>query len=293
MLNPSQSRLLGTVCVRLAAAVASAFLATQLCAYVSNSGEPGPNVRLDLVPAGIIEARLKAAPRNNREREAALERMFEQVGCKGASLSEQPVTNQTLPNVICNERGSSPSRIIVGAHYDKVARGGGVVDNWSGASLLPSLFESLHTKPHKHTFLFVAFTAEEHGLVGSKFYAKQMTPEQVAETRAMVNIDTLALGPTKIWLNHSAPTLAGAFFALAQSMKLPVAVMNADGVGDDDSESFIRRNIPTLMVHSVTRSTWHVLHSSADNYSAVKFGDYYDSYRLLAAYLAYLDKTVQ
>jgi len=277
----------------LVTALAATLLATQLCARISNSGEPLTTVRFDPVPATVIEARLKAAPRHNPEREAELERMFKQVGCKGASLSEQPVTSQPLANVICREPGSSASRIIVGAHYDKVARGGGVVDNWSGASLLPSLFESLHTKPHKHTFLFVGFTDEEHGLVGSKFYARQMTAQQVAETRAMVNIDTLALGPTKVWLNHSAPALAGGFFALAQSMKLPVAVMNADGVGDDDSESFIRRKIPTLMVHSVTRPTWHVLHSSDDNYSAVKFGDYYDSYRLLAAYLGYLDETLQ
>jgi hypothetical protein len=236
---------------------------------------------------------LKAAPRENPKREAVLEGMFEQSGCQGASLSEQPVTYQKLPNVICSEPGISLSRVIVGAHYDKVARGGGVVDNWSGASLLPSLFESLHGKPHQHTFLFVAFTAAEQGLVGSTFYAKEMTQEQVEETHAMVNIDTLALGPTKIWLNHSAPTLASAFFAVAQSMKLPVAVMNADSVGDDDSEPFIRRKIPTLMVHSVTRPTWHVLHSNADNYGAVKFDDYYDSYRLLEAYLAYLDQTLR
>jgi putative aminopeptidase FrvX len=293
LLKPLQSRFFGTVCVRLAAALATALLATQLCAYVSDSGKPAPSVKFDPLAAGTIEARLKVAPGNNSKREAALERMFEQSGCQGASLSEQPVTHQKLPNVICNEPGSSPSRIIVGAHYDKVARGGGVVDNWSGASLLPSLFESLHGKPHQHTFLFVAFTAEEQGLVGSNFYAREMTPEQVEETRAMVNIDTLALGPTKVWLNHSAPALASAFFAVAQSMKLPVAVINADGVGEDDSEPFIRRRIPTLMVHSVTQPTWHILHSNDDNYSAVKFDDYYDSYRLLAAYLAYVDETLQ
>lgn len=218
--------------------------------------------------------------------------MFEQSGCSGPSLSEQPVSHQDLPNVICREAGSSDSVIIVGAHYDKVSRGGGVVDNWSGASLLPSLYESIREKPRKHTFLFVAFTAEEQGLIGSKFYAKQMTPGQVAETRAMVNIDTLALGPTKVWLNHSAPALARSFFAVAQSMHVAVAVMNADGVGDDDSESFIRRKIPTLMVHSVTRPTFHILHTNDDNYSAVKLDDYYDSYRLLAAYLVYLDATL-
>jgi Peptidase family M28 len=282
-------RTLGAVYSGLWVAAGAAILAAQRPAQVASSSKPASTVLYSPVERTTIEGRLKSAPRKNPEREAALERMFEQSGCKGASLSEQPVSHEDLPNVICSEPGSSGSVIIVGAHYDKVARGGGVVDNWSGASLLPSLFESLHQQPRKHTFIFVGFTAEEQGLIGSKFYAKQMTPEQLAATRAMVNIDTLALGPTKIWLNHSAPKLAGAFFAVAQSMKLPVAVMNADNVGDDDSESFIRRRIPTLMVHSVTQPTLRILHSNDDNYSAVKLDDYYDSYRLLAAYLAYLD----
>ena len=39
---------------------------------------------------------------------------------------------------------SSPERVIVlTSHNDKVDVGDGVVDNWSGASLLPSLFQSL------------------------------------------------------------------------------------------------------------------------------------------------------
>jgi Peptidase family M28 len=265
----------------------------ELQAPAPNAGKAPPTISLTLVDRAAVEARLKSAPIKNPEREAALERMFQQSGCRGANLSEQPVSHQDLPNLVCSEPGSTGSLIIVGAHYDKVAQGGGVVDNWSGASLLPSLFQSVRQKPRKHTFFFVGFTDEEHGLIGSKFYAKRMTPEQLAETRAMVNIDTLGLGPTKVWLNHSAPALASAFFGVAQSMKLPVAVMNADGVGDDDSESFIRRKIPTLMVHSVTRPTLRILHSNDDNYGAVKFDDYYDSYRLLAAYLAYLDTTLQ
>src|SRR5215472_8396425 len=292
-LNPPYLRSRRRLWIWLALALATALLATQLSARVSDSEHTLTSLTFDPLAANIIEARLKAAPSNNPKREAVLERMFEQSGCRGASLSEQPVSREDLRNVICSEPGSSASVIIVGAHYDKVTRGGGVVDNWSGASLLPSLFQGLHQRSRKHTFLFVGFTDEERGLLGSKYYAKQMTPEQVGNTCAMVNIDTLALGPTKVWLNHSAPALANTFFAVAQSMKLPVAVMNADGVGDDDSESFIRRRIPTLMVHSVTRPTWHILHSNDDNYAAVKFDDYYDSYRLLAAYLAYLDDTLQ
>jgi hypothetical protein len=72
-------------------------------------------------------------------------------------------------------------------------------------------------------------------------------------------------------------------------MQLPVRVANADGVGDDDSHSFLRREIPTLMIHSVTNPTLHILHSDDDNLTAVRFDDYYDSYRLLEAYLAWID----
>jgi len=290
--NELRSQFLPAIGVGLFLAAGATSLAVALQAQVSASSKPASTISFDAVDRKAIEARLKSAPQKNPEREAELERMFEQAGCKGASLSEQPVSHQDLPNVICSERGGSASFIIVGAHYDKVARGSGVIDNWSGASLLPSLFESLDGRPRKHTFLFVGFTAEEQGMIGSKFYVKWMTPQQVDETRAMVNIDTLALGPTKVWLNHSAPALASAFFAVAQSMKLPVAVVNADNVGDDDSESFIRRKIPTLMVHSVTQPTLRILHSKDDNYGAVRFDDYYDSYRLLAAYLAYLDATL-
>jgi putative aminopeptidase FrvX len=253
------------------------------------SPKPAPAVGYTLVSRETIEARLGAAPRNNQDREPAIESMFEQAGCKGSDLVEQPVKHERFPNVICHVAGSTDSTIIVGAHFDKVSRGGGVVDNWSGASLLTSLFESLHDRPRKHTFIFVSFTAEEEGLVGSKFYVSSMTPDDIARTRAMVNIDTLALGTTNIWLTHSDRKLAGAFYAVAQSMKLPVAIVNADHVGNDDSDSFLRRKVPTLMLHSITNRTFHVLHTDDDNLSAVRFGDYYDSYRLIAAYLAWID----
>jgi len=251
-----------------------------------------PALRSVLVSRAVIEDRLRAAPHGNADRKQALEAMFEQAGCKGASLTEQPVSRQDLPNVVCTLPGTTESTIIVSGHFDKVSRGDGVVDNWSGASLLPSLFEGLQNQSRRHTFVFVGFTAEEKGLAGSRFYVNQMTAEQVAETRAMVNMDTLGLGPTKLWLNHSDPKLAGALFAMAQSLKLSLAVMNADRVGDDDSDPFIRRGIPTLMVHSITRQTLHILHSSDDNLGAVSFGEHYDTYRLLAAYLAWIDVTL-
>ena len=252
-----------------------------------------PAAEYTLLARTTIEARLQAAPRTNSDREKILDQMFEASGCKGADLAEQPVKHERLPNVVCTLKGRTESTIIIGAHFDKVNRGEGVADNWSGASVLPSLFEGLHDRPRNHTFIFVGFTSEEEGLIGSKFYVKQMTPEQAAETRAMINLDTLGLGPTKVWLNHSSMKLAEAFFAVAQSLKLPVAVVNADNVGEDDSESFIRHKIPTLMIHSITQETLHILHSNDDNFSSIQFGDYYDTYRLLTAYLASIDTTLQ
>jgi hypothetical protein len=257
---------------------------------VIDARKPAPDVRYDdLVSRAVIESRLRAAPRKNQDREASFESMFRQAGCTGDNLFEQAVKHKEFPNVICRLPGTTDSTIIVGAHFDKVGRGGGVVDNWSGASLLPSFFQGLQDRARKHAFLFVGFTAEEQGLVGSAYYVSHMTAEEIERTRAMVNIDTLALGPTEVWLTHSDRRLAGAFFAMAKSMQLPLSIANADRVGDDDSHSFIRRKIPTLMVHSVTNRTLHILHSDDDNLSAVKFDDYYDSYRLLEAYLVWID----
>ena len=72
-----------------------------------------------------------------------------------------------LPSVICWPPGSSDKVIIVGVHFDRVSKGDGVVDNWSGASLLPSLYEAVKSEPRKHTYIFIGFTDEEVGEAGS------------------------------------------------------------------------------------------------------------------------------
>jgi Zn-dependent M28 family amino/carboxypeptidase len=130
--------------------------------------------------------------------------MFGEAGCSDQHLLEQPVKGSNLPNVICVLPGASDKVIIIGAHFDRVPEGDGVVDNWSSVSLLPTLYEGLKSLPRKHTYIFIGFTDEERGLVGSKYYVTQMTQAQVAATDAMVNIETLGLGPTKVWLSHSA-----------------------------------------------------------------------------------------
>jgi len=182
--------------------------------------------------------------------------------------------------------------IIVGAHFDHVSAGDGVVDNWSGASLLPSLYEAVKVEPRKHTYTFIGFTDEEKGEVGSHFYATHMTPHQVAATDAMVNMDTLGLAPTEIWASHSDHRLSSALVYIAKQLGFPIKGLNVDQIGSTDSVQFAERKIPSITVHSLTQETWdaRILHTSKDKVSAMRMDDYYQTYKLLCAYLAFLDQ---
>ena len=247
------------------------------------------SVQFNLLQPDLIEERLRRYAPENVSRESNLKVLFQEAGCAGDLLMEQQIKREKAPNVICTLPGKSESVILVGAHFDHVRVGDGVVDNWSGAGLLPSLFESLSGIPRRHTMVFVGFTAEEEGLVGSTFYANQLSPQQIANIRVMVNMDSLGLGPTRLWLSHSDKEFANKLSAVANAMKLPFGVVDADRVGDEDSTPFKKHHIPTVMLHSITQETLSVIHTERDTLSAIRADDYYDSYHLIAEYLAYLD----
>jgi hypothetical protein len=259
-----------------------------LCASLTSDAD---SIRYRLVSREMVEARLKKYAGDDRQREATLKQMFAEAGCGEQQISEQPVKGSKLPNLICVLPGNSDKVIIVGAHFDHIPEGDGVVDNWSGASLLPSLYQAIKVEPRKHTFIFIGFTDEEKGEVGSHFYARQMNKEQVAATDAMINMDTLGLTPTKVWTSHSDKNLTGALFYLAKTLKFDVSGVDVEAVGSTDSVQFSGRKIPSITIHSLTQETWNerILHSPKDKFSALKLDDYYQTYRLLSAYLAFLD----
>jgi len=244
------------------------------------------------VSRAVVEARLGKYQGKNEQREATLKQMFVEAGCDGEHLSEQPVKESKLPNVVCVLTGSTDKVIIVGAHFDRVEQGDGVVDNWSGASLLPSLYEAVKVKPRKHSYIFIGFTDEEKGEVGSHYYARKMSKEEVAATDAMVNMDTLGLATTEVWASHSDKKLTTALFTMAALLKMPVSSVNVEQVGSTDSEQFAQKKIPSITIHSLTQATWNarILHTSKDKMSAMRLDDYYQTYLLVAAYIAYLDQ---
>ncbi|MGI8743328.1 MAG: M28 family metallopeptidase [Bryobacteraceae bacterium] len=263
-----------------------------LIALLAGFSLTGATIRYVTLEKPAIEARLRAAAAANATREQTLQGLFKAAGCTGDHVAEQPVKHVKLPNVVCTLPAETGRTIIVGAHFDHVSTGLGVVDNWSGASLLPSLYQSLSTLPRRHTFLFIGFTEEEKGMIGSKAYAHEMSKDEVVQTSAMINLDSLGTSSTKLELNRGSKVLANALAAVAQTFKLPLAVVDVHQVGRSDSDSFQDRKIPSLNLHSLTQQTWPILHSNKDQMAAIQIDDYYDSYRLIAAYLAYLDEVL-
>jgi hypothetical protein len=250
------------------------------------------SIRYKEVSREIVEARLRKYIGKNEQREATLKQLFIEAGCdEREHLSEQAVKGSKLPNVICVLPGTSGKVVLVGAHFDRTPQGDGVVDNWSSASLLPSLYEAVKVEPRRHTYIFIGFTDEEQGEIGSRFYVRQMTKEQVAATDAMVNMDTLGLGPTEVWASHSDKQLTSTLGYIASQLNLHVTGMNVEQIGSTDSEQFAERKIPRITIHSLTQQTFNagIIHTAKDNFSAMRLDDYYQTYRLISAYLAYLD----
>ncbi len=177
----------------------------------------------------------------------------------------------------------------MGAHLDSTS-GDGVIDNRSGAVLLPSLFTFLHGSPRRHTFEFVGFAAEEKGLLGSRTYLKSIPKKEREHIAAVITMDSIGLTSTRFWPNGSAKELVISAASIAQALQLGFDGVNVDQVGTTDSRTFKDAHIPVLSLHSITQETWSIINSNQDVWPAVSWKDYYDTHRLISALLVYLDR---
>jgi alkaline phosphatase isozyme conversion protein len=97
-------------------------------------------------------------------------------------------------NVVAVKSGKSAQEIIVGAHYDSADVGLGADDNASGVAVMLEAAELVKNVPTPYTIRFIAFGAEEAGLLGSYAYLNQMSQAEFENTIAMINLDSLAAG---------------------------------------------------------------------------------------------------
>jgi len=243
--------------------------------------------------SATIQDRLNAVPRKLADRVATLESLFHEVGCGDDRFFEQPVPHSKAPNLVCTLLGQTDSEIVVGGHVDSIEIGMGAVDDWSGAVLLPSLYQSLKDKPRRHRFVFVGFAAEEQGLVGSAEFVHKLGREEIHRIHAMINLECLGVGPPEVWVSRADKRLLDAYSVVASIVHVQPRGMNVDGAGDDDSHSFMRVGIPVLTMHSLTSETLQIIHHASDKLDAIHAEEYYTAYRMSAAYLSYLDSTLE
>jgi Iap family predicted aminopeptidase len=254
----------------------------------------GQSLSVSVVEDDVVAARLKHIEKDNNERRRTLEALFQETGCVEPALTSHKVRSAGSPNLICELKGESGQPIIlVSAHFDKVRAGAGAIDNWSGASMLASLYQALaNGKKIKHTFLFIAFTDEEKGLVGSRAWVKDHKKTLLKDVRAVVNIDSVGAGPLYVWHSQANPELEQHALRVSQALKFPLSGMSLDKVGQSDSLPFRDNKVPTIDFHSLDNETIQILHTIDDQLSAMKLDDYKSTYRFLAFYLTFLDQSL-
>jgi aminopeptidase YwaD len=88
----------------------------------------------------------------------------------------QPGNNPRSANVIATLRGTvSPEVVyVVASHFDSRAQGPGADDNSSGTTMLLETARVLARHPLPATVMFVSFTGEESGLLGSREFVRQI-----------------------------------------------------------------------------------------------------------------------
>src|SRR4051812_38316849 len=222
---------------------------------------------------------------------AYLARRFSQVGLQPAAGGwfqsftvgrEAPATHQTgsRPVVGKNVIGILPGRdpvlrnqtVILGAHYDHLGLGGfgsldpdstglvhnGADDNASGVAGLIQVAARLAASPPARTVVFIAFSGEELGLLGSAHYVKEPI-YPLAGTLAMVNLDMvgrLRNGRLIVFGARSAKEFPGLLDSLNWYAGFDLKAQG-DGYGPSDQSSFYSAKRPVLHLFTDLHEDYH------------------------------------
>lgn len=175
-------------------------------------------------------------------------------------------------NVIGYIDNQAEQTVVIGAHYDHLGRGAfgslyldgplihnGADDNASGVGSLLLLAKMLKEANLKHNnYLFIAFSGEELGLYGSKYFVKHPTLD-LAKLNYMLNMDmvgklsqdkTLVIngtGTSPIW-KETLPKLK------VNGIKIQEF---ESGVGASDHTSFYLENLPVLHFFTGSHEDYH------------------------------------
>jgi Iap family predicted aminopeptidase len=265
--------------------LASLLAVLVFCVAVVPTGAQDSGIKVS-TPEQIKEE-FTTVPCDDKKRLDAVKALFEREGVPAAEVTIDQ--HKEVENFVVTKKGESAEKIVLGAHYDKVAHGCGAVDNWTGVVTLAHLYRTLKDVQLKKTLIIVAFGKEEQGLVGSRAMTKAISKEQAIEYCAMVNIDSLGLAPPQVADNMSSKKLSNFTEELAKEMKMPFSRARIAGA-NSDSSSFVEKNIPAVTIHGMSNQWSSILHSGNDQVSKVNAMSVYLAYRLALALVARLDQ---
>lgn len=211
--------------------------------------------------------------------EATIDSEFRPVvgGLGGWKLRYQTeVETVTTSNVIGVLEGEGPlasETIVIGAHYDHLGMGGfgsrtpdrveihnGADDNATGTAAVLELarrFATAEGKPRRR-MVFIAFSAEERGLIGSTHFVANPTVP-IENIVAMVNFDMIG------WLRNDALTVYGVgsspnFETMVKEVGTDTGLdlkPVAGGFAGSDHLPFISKQIPAVFMHTGLNATYH------------------------------------
>ena len=162
--------------------------------------------------------------------------------------------------------------VIVGAHYDHLGGGefgsldpdstgkvhNGADDNASGAAALVYIARELAAAPPARTVVFIAFSGEELGLLGSAYYVKHAI-YPLDRTIAMINLDMVGRLKNKRLIVYGTAT-ATEFPALLDSLNWYQGFdlkKQGDGYGPSDQSSFYAAHLPVLHIFTDLHEDYH------------------------------------
>ncbi|MEI6172301.1 MAG: M20/M25/M40 family metallo-hydrolase [Bacteroidota bacterium] len=204
-------------------------------------------------------------------------------------------------NVIALLKGSDPvleeEYLVIGAHYDHLGFGGqgsgsrmtdtvavhnGADDNASGTAMVMELARRLAPEKNKlkRSIIFVAFSSEEIGLLGSKYFVNH-PPVDLKKIKTMFNFDMVGRfdkEKNSISVGGTGTSAEGDSILKSLEAKLPFAVTHSpDGYGPSDHASFYSSNIPVLYFNTGVHTDYHTPFDDTEklNFDAEKLiGDF-------------------
>jgi Zn-dependent M28 family amino/carboxypeptidase len=182
-----------------------------------------------------------------------------------------------MKNVVAVLRGTDEklkdSPAVISAHYDHLGLGWpdvhkgdegkihhGADDNASGVSILLELAKSMaQTTQPKRTIIFVAFTGEEAGLIGSRYFVSQSKKYFQGDIIANINLDTdgSLFDKNLMVLNgNSAKEWKFVFMGTdyTTGVKSDVVMQELDA---SDQVAFIEKGIPAVQLFTGATGNYH------------------------------------